>query len=181
MRWPLQKKNAMLKYAIYSYMPKRYLKHASFETQELDRMILDFKDGRKYATRWAVDTVLQTIGLMDFSSTIFACVPASCQRTTVRRYRRFAEELCRRCNAINAFDHITVKGHRRKKHLQPSMLSDDLLCNTSIDEAFFKGKKVVVFDDICTTGKSSQAFIECLENAGASVRMALFLAKTKRF
>ena len=123
----------------------------------------------------------QTLQLTDLSSTIFVCVPASCQRTTVRRYRRFSAELCKVCKAINGFDYVTVEGHRGKKHRQASLGSADLFRGTYIDETFFRGKKVVVFDDICTTGKSSQAFIERLENAGASVRMALFLAKTRRF
>ena len=40
----------MFKYALLDYVPKRYLRRASFDTQENDRFILDFKAGRRYAT-----------------------------------------------------------------------------------------------------------------------------------
>ncbi|MCR4612683.1 MAG: phosphoribosyltransferase [Bacteroidaceae bacterium] len=171
----------MLKFALFDYFPQRYCRRESFEQRELDRRILDFKDGRKYATAWAVDAVAQTLSLMDLSSTVIAFIPASCQRTTICRYRRFSAALCKRVGAINGFDYITVNGHRRKKHRDSSLRSGNMLCYAHIDEDFFRGKQVLVFDDICTTGKSSQAFICRLEDIGASVRMALFLAKTKRF
>ena len=35
--------------------------------------------------------------------------------------------------------------------------------------------------DICTSGKTSDAFKERMESAGAHVRMAMFLAKTKNY
>ena len=43
----------MIKFALYPYIPQRYLKKASFEDIDRDRMILDFKDGKPYAARWA--------------------------------------------------------------------------------------------------------------------------------
>jgi adenine/guanine phosphoribosyltransferase-like PRPP-binding protein len=38
-----------------------------------------------------------------------------------------------------------------------------------------------VVDDITTTGRTANAFIERMESAGAHVRMAMFLAKTRNF
>ena len=43
-------KQGIFKYALMSYLPQKYLRHASFEAQEADRLIIDFKSGRKYAT-----------------------------------------------------------------------------------------------------------------------------------
>ncbi len=43
----------MFKYAIMQYTPQRYMRHADFETQDTMRHLLDFKAGRKYATKWA--------------------------------------------------------------------------------------------------------------------------------
>ena len=34
----------MIKFALYPYIPQRYLKKASFEDIDRDRMILDFKE-----------------------------------------------------------------------------------------------------------------------------------------
>ena len=50
-----------------------------------------------------------------------------------------------------------------------------------IDFDFFRGKKVVVFDDICTSGNSSETFVRLLEEAGAIVKLTMFLAKTKTY
>lgn len=48
---------AMLKYALYDYIPRRRQCRATFEQQETCRRILDFKDGRTYARQWAVTEI----------------------------------------------------------------------------------------------------------------------------
>ena len=50
-----------------------------------------------------------------------------------------------------------------------------------INDNELRGKKVLVVDDIVTTGKTANAFIDMLQTAGADVRGALFLAKTKNY
>ena len=46
------------------------------------------------------------------------------------------------------------------------------------DVPFFKGKEVIVFDDIITTGGSYALFAEAVEKHGAHVVGGLFLGKT---
>lgn len=84
----------MLKIALYNYTPQRRLRKASFEEQDLSRRILLFKDGRKTATTWAANMMAQSLRLMDLSDTIIICVPASCQHTYTRRFKRFTKTLC---------------------------------------------------------------------------------------
>lgn len=48
-----------------------------------------------------------------------------------------------------------------------------------IDAEYFRNRRVLVIDDIYTTGQSSAAFIAAMEAAGATVVGAVFLAKTK--
>lgn len=48
-----------------------------------------------------------------------------------------------------------------------------------IDDAFFKGKKVVVVDDIVSSGRTADNFAKLLEEAGAEVKGGIFFAKTK--
>ena len=50
-----------------------------------------------------------------------------------------------------------------------------------VDGDFFRGRNVIVIDDIVTTCKTANAFIDRMVAAGAKVNMVLFLAKTKQF
>ncbi len=172
----------MIKYAIHQYIPQRYLRKASFEDIDRHRMILEFKDGKRFATAWAFREVYKALHLMDLTDTIFVCVPACCKRTNDKRFKEFSAMVCQRTGAVNGFDHIQVMGHRRKAHIDHvHELADNANDFIHVDEDFFKGKKVIVFDDIVTTCKTANAFIDRMVSAGADVRMALFLAQTKSF
>jgi len=155
----------MLKVALMNYVPQRYMRRADFDTQENMRHILDFKAGRKYASRWASRIVGKALSSMDLSNTVIVCIPASCEQTNKRRYKRFSADVCAMCNAINGFEHIQVIGKREKVHISKK----------------FNGKRVLLIDDICTTCATANAFIEQMQKAGADVRMTLFLAKTKNY
>ena len=107
----------MIKFALHQYLPKRYLKRASFEDIDRHRMILDFKDGKPYATRWAAREICNSLTAMDLSNTIIVCVPACCKRTNDRRFKEFSNIICERTGAVNGFSHVQVFGHRRKAHI----------------------------------------------------------------
>lgn len=66
----------MLKYAIMQYTPQRYMRRADFDAQEDMRHLLDFKAGRRYATKCAADLVARTLAPMDLTNTIIVCIPA---------------------------------------------------------------------------------------------------------
>lgn len=168
----------MLKYAIMQYTPQRYMRRADFDTQEDMRHLLDFKQGRRYATKWAADLVARTLAPMDLTDTIIVCIPASCEQTNKRRYKRFSASVCEKCKAINGFEHIQVIGKREKVHISRR---HDQESNVRIDTDYFNGKRVLLIDDICTTCSTANAFIERMKAAGADVRMTLFLAKTKTY
>lgn len=67
----------MFKYALFDYVPQRYLRRASFDTLENDRFILDFKSGRRYATDKASRLIGKALSLMDLKDTVIVCIPAS--------------------------------------------------------------------------------------------------------
>jgi len=168
----------MWKVALTEYVPQRYLRRASFETLENDRMLLSFKQGTAYARRWATNLVGNALSAMDMSNTVIVCIPASCKRTNDRRYKKFSAEVSAKLGAIDGFQHIEVIGKREKVHRSKTREQQD---NVKIDTDWFQGKRLIVVDDITTTGKTADAFIQKLENAGAHVRMAIFLAKTKNY
>lgn len=172
----------MLKFALYDYVPQRFIDRTSFEQQDTNRMILDFKDGRNYASRWAAQAMAYALHHADLKDVVIACVPASSTYSHARRYKRFSAMLCKAVGAIDGYEHVTVSGSRKRAHLTGEYeLCDRFDELVHIDTSFFHGKKVIVVDDVCTTCRSANAFINALEDAGADVRLALFLAKTKRY
>ena len=197
----------MIRFALFDYIPKRFLGRATFEEIDLHRRILDFKDAKPYATRWAAKEMGYALSDMDLSDTYIVCIPACCKRTHDRRYKEFTKMVCEWCGAKNGFDFIHVFGHRQKAHIdhvyelteqreqsqtclnfaesrrkkRVYQLADDADRYMHIDDSHFRGKNVIVIDDITTTGKTADTFIDRMVSAGANVRMAFFLAKTKYF
>ena len=87
--------------------------------------------------------------------------------------------LCEMTGAVNGFDRVLVSGTRRRAHVVGEYdMVTDIGKWVHVDDEFFRGRKVLVIDDICTSGRSSAAFIAAMEAAGATVTMAMFLAKT---
>lgn len=172
----------MMKYAIFDYIPERMMQRSSFELQDLHRMILGFKDGQNVYTRWAVRQFARALACMDLTDTVVVCIPASTRWANTRRWKMFSRMLCDSTGAIDGFDRIQVRGSRKRAHITGDHeLATNIKHYVHIDERFFRGRKVMVIDDIYTTGRSSDAFIAAMEAAGATVTMAMFLAKTKRY
>ena len=172
----------MIKHAIYQYLPQRYHKKASFEEIDLAYKIHAFKDGRMYAKRWAANVVCDTLSLIDMTNTIFLCIPASCQHTHARRFKKFSAMVCQQLHAENGYDYIHVIGKRSKTHISKTHeLAENTDQFVQIDENKLAGRNVVIFDDITTSCKTADAFIERIRKAGAHVRLAVFLARTKSY
>ena len=171
-----------MKYALYDYVPQRFLGRVSFEQKILNMMILGFKDGRNVYSRIFARQMARALSEIDMSDVVVVCVPASTRYSHVRRWKQFSAMLCRLTGAVDGFDRVQVSGSRKRAHLTGECeLAKNIKHYVHIDADFFRGKKVLVIDDIYTTGQSSTAFIGAMQAAGASVVMAMFLAKTRLF
>ena len=172
----------MLQFALFDYIPKRFLGRATFEQQDTSRMIIGFKDGRNVYSRWAARQFARALAATDLSKVVIVCIPASTQYAHVRRWKRFSTELCRLTGAVNGFDRVQVSGSRKRAHVTGEYeLCTNIKHYVHIDDDFFRGKRVLVIDDIYTTGRSSSAFIGAMQAVGADVLGALFLGRTKLF
>lgn len=170
----------MMKYALFDYIPQRFLRMASFEQQDVSRMILGFKDGRNVYTRWAARQFARALAANDMSDVTIVCIPASTHCCHVRRWKRFSHLLCQMTGATDGFDHVTVNGCRKRAHITGVYeLATNIKHYVHIDAEWFRGRRVLVMDDIYTSGQSSRAFISDMEAHGATVVGAIFLAKTK--
>ncbi len=172
----------MMKVALYYYIPRRMAHRATFDQLDRSRMILAFKDGRNVYTRWAAQSMAKVLAMAQLTDVTIVCVPASTRYSHIRRWKLFSYLLCKQTGAIDGFDRVDVFGSRKKAHITGEYeLAHNIKHFVHIDDVFFRGRKVLVIDDIYTTGQSSSAFIEALQAAGADVVGAIFLAKTRYF
>ena len=172
----------LIKHACFSYLPQRYHKRASFEEIDLAYKLHAFKDGRNFAKRWAANVVCDTLSLIDMTDTIFLCIPASCQHTHARRFKKFSAMVCQKLHAVNGYDYIHVIGKRPKAHISKTHeLAENTDQYVQIDDEKLAGRNVVLFDDITTSCKTADAFIKRIQQAGAHVRLAIFLARTRTY
>lgn len=104
------------------------------------------------------------------------CIPASSQLKTQARYETFSNRICAELGMINAYPHISVITEREERHLGGMGMNTSQL---SFDTDFFKGKNVLLFDDIITRGDSMRMLKGKMESLGATVIGGLSLGKTK--
>ena len=166
-----------------TYTPNRYFGHASFEAQMTHDYILNFKSGRSAAQKRAAREVCLALSMTDMENVVFACVPASCNRTNTRRYRNFAQMVCERTGATNAYGHIIINGKRSKLHRSKAhMVCDAANEEIHLDPDMFNASaKVLLFDDIVSSGKSMREFARMVEETGAKVIGGIALGHTKHY
>ena len=118
------------------------------------------------------DTLRTTFGSKTEYLTL-VCLTASTQRKTELRYKEFAEKVCSDLNMTNAYSHIQVVEGGSAKHD-----GGDGSRKVSYDRYFFRGKYIVLFDDVRTSGRSLEQERAMLESMGAQVICAITIAQT---
>ena len=101
------------------------------------------------------------------------CIPASSEANNNARFQDFSERLTNETDMDNAFDHIQVVEDATPKHLGGT--GTPVL---HFDENFFKGRFVLLFDDVITRGISMLRFKMKLEALGATVIAGVSVGKT---
>lgn len=173
-----EKQWCKLMYNFFDYLPTKY-KQATKKDWEIRRLIWDFKDGKRSLSvaKLVAEKLIQLFG-NEAQNIVFACIPASSEQRNFKRYKVFADEVCRLSGAKNAFDHIHVHGARLAIHETKCSKNLENVQTIDFDEEFFQGKKILVFDDILTQGYSYAKFSCALERMGAAVIGGFFLGKT---
>jgi small subunit ribosomal protein S1 len=109
------------------------------------------------------------------NSLTLVCIPASSSEKTSARYEDFSIRLCERTGMSNAYDYMTVVSSSPEKKFGGSGISTN---NVSFDEDYFKGRFVVLFDDVITKGDSMSRFKQKMELLGAIVVCGFSIGKT---
>lgn len=168
---------AKFMYYFFDYLPVKY--EANGREWNVRNLIWDFKDGKRtLAVAEMIAKKMREQFGAECENLTFVCVPASSSAKNELRYREFGEEVKRLTGCINAFQAITIEGGRLAVHETKSGKSVQDVEIIKFEQAFFKGKKVIVFDDVLTTGTSYARFACALENMGAKVLGGYFLGRT---
>lgn len=175
----------------YTYLLRYFPTTCEFEASEdewEDRWtVWNFKNtpGKTSAAnhRAALDTVIpqikrklvSTFGQSSLKHLTLVCIPASSASKTTARYQKFSQRICRETGMSNAFDYMSVIGESSQKKFGGSGISTN---NVTFDSSFFKGKYVILFDDVITKGESMLRFKRKMEELGAIVVGGMSIGKT---
>lgn len=171
----------MKKINFYEYLPQRFAA-TSEQIVKVRNLIYNFKSGRKEAANFAADLIVRLLwnwyGHKCNEYTI-VCVPASSNAEYRHRFSYFSHVVACRCQQDNAMKHIQILGKREALHRTANhVVQDNANYHVVFDKEFFAGRKVIIFDDLVTTGATAENFAALLQEAGAEVIGALFIAKS---
>lgn len=139
------------------------------------RLVYSFKDGVHNDTvrSIVVQKLQMTFDSEDLRRLTFVCIPASTISVNRERYEYFSYRVCHELGMTDAFDHITITKEKTASHL-----GGEDSAEFTFDIDFFRGRMIVLFDDIVTRGGSMQRFKSIMEGLGATVICALSIGRT---
>lgn len=114
----------------------------------------------------------KTFGETISNVTLF-CAPASSQCNYQRRIEDFATLLCAKTGAQNSYSHVKYVRDATPKHSGGSGMPA-----VNLDADYFRGKKVLIFDDVTTSGGTLQRYKQVLDDLGAIVIGGVCIGKT---
>lgn len=162
------------------YYPVR-IKNVGLEQEVARRIVWDFKDGKAHeeVAQMTAKHLKDMFGDR-IKDIVFSCVPASSTEKNELRYKDFSARVCELSGAVDGYQHISITGerltvHEHRKDKEKTVSKVKII---DFDETFFKGKDVLCFDDILTTGNSWAAYGSQLEQLGANIVGGFFLGKT---
>ena len=117
-----------------------------------------------------------TFGIRLLKDLTFVCIPASSAIKTELRYAEFSKRICEETGMINAYDHITVVSSTTEKKFGGSGICTESL---AFDDYYFKGRYILLFDDVITKGESMLRFKRKMEELGANVIAGFSVGRTK--
>ena len=182
LEWPMLPNGThftwLVNYAAYNAFGTFELSDKEWEDRNL---ISNFKGNSELTTEMdhqhALQEVIKMVTLQinevfgtETKDLTLVCIPASKKFHTERRFKSFSIAVCKSTGMENAYDHFSYE-----------VIDDEDKPDTlQVDEPYFEEKKVLVFDDLISTGGSICRFIDKLKALGADVVAAMALGKTLR-
>ena len=171
------------KFNFGAYIPKAYRELATEEERSFSEWVINFKDGQKAQLKEGAQMVIGKLRQWyGDKAKDLVVVPVPCSSMAQYRFRfsYFCVVVANTLGQANPMQHVTILGKRTAAHRNPAhtVVKDDNY-EVQVDGDFFKGKKVVIVDDIISSGRTADDFANLLEQAGAEVKGGIFFAKTK--
>lgn len=171
------------KFNFGTYVPKAYRELATEEERSFSEWVINFKDGQKAQLKEGAQMVISKLRQWyGDKAKDLVVVPVPCSSMAQYRFRfsYFCVVVANTLGQANPMQHVTILGKRTAAHRNPAhtVVKDDNY-EVQVDGDFFNGKKVVIVDDIVSSGRTADGFANLLEQAGAEVKGGIFFAKTK--
>ena len=178
-----QKNKKMRQNYFIEYVPSAYM-HLCFDKEQQmanNQFVYDFKSGNKAASRYCGELLIHYLSarygkLLKDYVVVFA--PCSSQAKYNKRFAYVAAMLRNILHVTTANEHVHIYGERKPLHNGGSHNVSEEIYKVSVDGDFFKGKNVILFDDLLTSGKTIGEFKSQLEAVGAYVEEEIFLGRT---
>lgn len=118
----------------------------------------------------------------DYEELIVLPVPAASPFRDSLRWQRFCEKLSQTIHIRNSYGHVAYPLEDVEKEMNPNHLNfgkKKNFPNVRFDEEYFKGQKIVLLDDLITSGYTLKHYKDEIEKqTGAQVIFAIGLGKT---
>lgn len=161
---------------LLEYIPVRYQGLSTSQLQDR-KEVFNFKDGNISASlKQSILSRVRNIISANPSNWVICFIPASTKAKTFNRFSSLALFLSREAGCEVFIDAITNRVDKEAGHIsgKSNNPTEDFAFNTS----YFKGKKVILIDDVITRGRTFDDTAFKLERFGANEVVGLFVAKT---
>ena len=169
--------------SILEYYPNRMSKLVDLTPEQLitNQFVYNFKNGHRPTVILAAKIVASIIEKhfnLKKEQLTFVPIPASNYEDTAVRYNLFSYLVSLFCKVTNGHKWVNNWEKVDKKHLTRQKENHDYTNRWFVDYGKIKGAKLIVLDDVITTGETAKAFVKRIENCGGKVIGMVFLART---
>ena len=166
-------------YVIHDYYPLSGIGNdVDINIKNIRNFIFSFKDGRKADVEYAANIIVESLKKesINIENTCLMIIPASKPEKTNKRFEYFCSMVAKALNIENGFNYLSAIEHEETKGSSDKNIRPFLILNSEQ----YKGKNVLLFDDVITSGSSFKQVATKLLETGAKSVTGLFLAKTTR-
>lgn len=165
---------------LHPYYPKRYVEHSG-----VSESIIAFKQGYQIPidtfAKEMKEALLEQLGndTLQLQGRCLVVVPSHLAGKWGRALLQVAKKLCQELNMLDYSCALERVAEHEKLTAGGDRSIDSHIATMKLNPAFdVNGKKVIVFDDVTTTGNSLLAAARILRSAGADRVSAITIGKT---